>query len=786
MSEFNDFNDNSESEKEVNVEIINQSNALKKDKKKKKKPKSNNTSNNTSKQSAMGKIILEMRKKQEEEEARIKAINDEEERKIKEEEEKKAEYEKKIKEEQEKKRKAKQDKINKQKENLTYKTKSEKEKEKKNKEKLEQLKLLGIVTTDNQIIFKQDNFNAKLSKKINLNESDIEDINKIEDININTNKIEDNFRCPILTILGHVDTGKTSLLDNLRESNVQQKETAGITQQIGSTLLTHDIILKRTKFIDKNNTLNIKIPGLLLLDTPGHETFINLRKRGSKLADIVIVIIDLVHGLETQTIESIKLLIESKVPFICALNKIDRLYGWNKNIINKPIQEIISEHNLNTQSEFESRYEKIKIQIMELGLNCELFWKNKSFEDTINICVCSALTGQGIGDLINCVIIQTQTILKNQIIVKSEFDCVVMEVTNIENYGYTIDCILKNGKLTIGDIINIQSSIPSEIITTQVKNILTVPYNRETKSTSISQYIFNKSITGTVGIKIIANNLEKTLIGTNIILGTMEEYNICDKSNSNTNLSFELDPLGICLYTSSQGSAEALIDFLRKEKEFSILISQVNIGSVMKKDLIKLLLNNKDNSTLEYMCVLVFDVKISEDAELYAKENKIKIFQDNTIFRLYEQYKKYLIQIFEEKKLRAKNNAVFPCVLKIIESDIYNKKNPLIMGVEIMEGNLHLLTPLIILPSKTYIGKVIGIQINKKDIQIGVKGQRVCIKIDNQENPNISYGRHFTHTDILYSNISKKSIDILKEYFKKDVSKDDIKLMIELKKLIGF
>ena len=153
---------------------------------------------------------------------------------------------------------------------------------------------------------------------------------------------------------------------------------------------------------------------------------------------------------------------------------------------------------------------------------------------------------------------------------------------------------------------------------------------------------------------------------------------------------------------------------------------------------------------------------------------------------MYTQYKEYFNKIYAEVKENARTNTVFPCVLKIIESNVFNKKNPLVLGVEVQEGILHLGTPLIILPSKTYIGKVVGIQVNKQDVKMGTQGQSVCMKIDNESNPNIMYGRHFTHTDILYSNLTRNSVDILKEYFKKDLSKDDISLLVKLKKQIGF
>ena len=797
MSEINKNNliegDSSDEDDNIDKEQNNTTNLSKKDKKKKKK----NKTKPQPKQSVMSKIILERQRLIAEEEARIKALEEEEERKIKEEEE----LERKKKEEEElereKKRKIKQDKIQAKKNNGTYKTKSEKEKEKKNKEKIEQMKQVGILKEDGKLVYNQQvyqkNYNNQLYTNSNSNSNSNSDSDSDSDleIDIKTNDIKTNeiyynpieYKSPVLTILGHVDTGKTSLLDILRNSTVQKHETAGITQQIGASFLPKENIIKWISHLN-NKQKSIKIPGLLLVDTPGHEAFKNLRLMGSKLADLTIVIVDIVHGLEPQTLESINLLITSNNPFVFAFNKIDRLYGWSKNIDSLPIENIISKQDYNTQSQFESKIQYIKTQIMELGLNCELFWKNDSIEDTINIYPISAITGQGIGDMLYSIIDYSQKVLIDDIILKVDLECLVMEITNTEGFGFTIDCMLKNGILSQGQIIKISNPNSSSIIVTKIKNILTPPPNKDSKCTT--EYIHNSSIKGSTGIKIVAQNLDNVLPGSLIHLGNQEDMDEYEKTKIDSIQTIKLDSQGILIHTSTIGSLEALEQFLRKETDLNIKISHANIGTIGKKDLVKLLLTNGENTYLEYLTVLAFEVKIDDDAIQYAKSYGINIFSENNIYRLFNLYKEFTLKMFNERKEKARIDAVFPCVLKIIESNIFNKKNPLIMGIEIQEGTLHIGTPLITLPEKIYIGTVVGIQINKHDVTIGKQGQSVCVKIDNQINQNIMYGRHFTHTNLLYSNISRKSIDTLKEYFKKDITKDDINLLVKLKKLIAF
>ncbi len=815
----NDEDSGSEQEEFTNIEptelnksnnLNNLNNTKSNDKKKKKKNKSKkidvDKKEQDKPQSAIAKLIFERKSLQEEEDARIKAIEEENARKEKEEQERLEELERIEKEKKENKRKAKHDKIQKKKNEGTYMTKSEKEREKINKIKLEQLKNISVIGGNSSQICIQTNLNISDNNIHNDGQKQNQTNSNFE---IETKSDKDvseqiKFKCPVFTILGHVDVGKTSLLDNLRQTTIQLKEAGGITQSISTTTLGIDTIIKRTSQINRLNPKDYKIPGLLLIDTPGHEVFSNLRKNGIRLADIAILIIDLTHGIEPQTIESINLLKNSNTNFVIGLNKIDRLYGFEYNDdVDKflRIDELLEKQNPNVKNEFETKYTRIKTGIMELGLNCEFGWKNNSISDTISLIPISATKGYGIPDLLDWIIKYSQYNLTSKIIYDpNNLECIGMELSYVEGFGLLMDCLMKNGFIEIGSIIKFKKNDSEQFEYARVKNILTYSTNK-TKLTSI------KKVEGSCGIKICADGLEKAAIGVQIMSVELDEYekylkriNNLESEINSENL-FKFDSVGIGIYANNVGSISALENLIRTSSEYAcpnhdqIKISGTKIGSLTKKDLIKhFLANAEQNDSISWLrrinlCVLVFEVDVDEDARVYAKENSINIFEDQTIYRLFNKFKDYSNNVYLEQKQNARTQAFFPCVLKIIESNIFNKKNPLIFGVKVVEGNLHLGTPLATFaegPTQNYIGKVVGIQIDKKDVQIAKTGSEVCIKIDNQINPTITYGRQFDHTNLLYSQLTRKSVDILKEYFKKDLSSDDVKLLIKLKKIMEF
>jgi len=719
-------------------------------------------------QNPMAKLAQERLQRVAEETARLKALQDEEDRKIREEEEKEKAEIKAIADEKARLKKIRQDKILEKKKAGTYMTKSEKEKEKKRLQRLDLL-LLG-----QNLVKKKDSISTN---QLAPNTSDEEEFFEERVQETPAESEETKFRSPIVCIMGHVDTGKTTFLDNIRSTNVQDGEAGGITQQIGATCLSRSSLVKKTKHLSPG----IKINGLLMIDTPGHEAFSNLRSRGSSICDMAVVIVDIVHGLEPQTIESIKMLVKAGTNFTIGLNKIDRLYGW-KSFPDKSVKDILGAQDDNTISEFKTRVYGITGQLMEQGLNSKLYWENDSPEDTLSICPISAVSGEGIGDLLMNLIVYCQDRLTERITWKETLQCTVLESKETEGCGSTIDVILVNGHLNHGDRIAV-STLDGPIVTT-IRSLLTPPPDKESRVKS--EYVQYKQIKGSMGVKIVAHNLNKVIPGTPLMVVTNDSDEEQIKINVQYDLEnitmLQLDQEGVTVHASTLGALEALLQFLKKDCDPPIPVSQATIGTIYKKDLLKTSLWIEKGKP-EYATVLAFDVKIDKEAEEYAKNNDVNVFTADIIYHLFDKFKKYMEGVVEKQKKEALQVAVFPCVLKIIPNNIFNKKNPIVMGVEVVEGNLHIGTPLSIPSINLDVGVVVGIQHDHKDVEVAKKGSSVCIKIDNQSNPSIMYGRHFDDKHELCSTITRKSIDALKEHFKKDLAKEDLILLVKLKKL---
>ncbi|KAF5725640.1 hypothetical protein HS088_TW23G00367 [Tripterygium wilfordii] len=607
--------------------------------------------------------------------------------------------------------------------------------------------------------------------------------NKAQTSDVAVKQGEEDLRSPICCIMGHVDTGKTKLLDCIRGTNVQEGEAGGITQQIGATYFPAENIRERTKELKADAKL--KVPGLLVIDTPGHESFTNLRSRGSSLCDIAILVVDIMHGLEPQTLESLDLLTSKKTEFIVALNKVDRLYGW-KPCRNAPIVKAIKQQSKDVQNEFNMRLSDIIYQFKTKGINTELYYKNKEMGETSSIVPTSAISGEGIPDLLLLLVQWTQKTMIEKLTFSNVMQCTVLEVKVVEGHGTTIDVVLVNGVLHEGDQI-VVCGLQGPIATT-IRALLTPHPMKELRVKGT--YLHHKEIKAAQGIKITGQGLEHAIAGTGLYivgpgddLETVKEAAMEDMQSVMSRI--DKSGEGVYVQASTLGSLEALLEFLKSDA-VKIPVSGIGIGPVHKKDVMKasVMLEKKK----EYATILAFDVRVTPEARELADELGVKIFIADIIYHLFDQFKAYIDSIKEEKKKEAADEAVFPCLLKILPNCIFNKKDPIVLGVDVLAGIAKVGTPICI-PQQNFIdiGRIASIENNHKPVDYARKGQTVAIKIvgTNPEEQQKMFGRHFEVDDELVSRISRRSIDILKANYKNDLVKEEWMLLVKLKNLFN-
>ncbi|KAH6915473.1 hypothetical protein BKA70DRAFT_1420426 [Coprinopsis sp. MPI-PUGE-AT-0042] len=597
---------------------------------------------------------------------------------------------------------------------------------------------------------------------------------------------KDDLRSPICCILGHVDTGKTKLLDKIRQTNVQEGEAGGITQQIGATYFPVDAIKTKTAVLNKDGAQEYKIPGLLIIDTPGHESFTNLRSRGSSLCNIAILVVDLMHGLEPQTLESLRLLRDKKTPFIVALNKIDRIYGWDPTP-NNGFRDSLAKQTRQVQREFEDRVAKTIVAFAEEGLNAVLYYENKNFARNVSLVPTSAITGEGVPDMIMLLVNLTQQRLSERLMYISELECTVLEVKVIEGLGTTIDVILSNGYLREGDRI-VVCGLNGPIVT-QVRALLTPQPLRELRIKST--YVHHKEVKAALGVKIAAPDLEKAIAGSRLLVVGPDDDEEDMKEEVMSDLTSLMDNIdksgrGVCVQASTLGSLEALLDFLKSSK---IPVSGINIGPVYKRDVMRA--GTMLEKAKELACILAFDVPIDKDAERLAEEMGIRLFKANIIYHLFDSFKAYNEEITEAKRRDAAPQAVWPCRLKIIAA--FCKRDPIILGVDILDGTLRVGTPLAVVKidpttgqkQTIDLGKITSLEINHKNYDIVKKNQAgggVAVKIEHAVYQSAKmFGRHFDDKDELLSHITRQSIDVLKNNFKSEVSNEEWLLIRAMK-----
>ncbi len=568
-------------------------------------------------------------------------------------------------------------------------------------------------------------------------------------------------RSPIITVLGHVDHGKTTLLDKIRGTVIAKKEAGAITQHVGASFIPTTTIKEKCKPILEKLDITLTIPGLLIIDTPGHEAFTNLRKRGGSIADLAIVVIDINQGIQPQTEESIEILKINKVPFVIAANKIDLINGWEPHE-NATATETIKKQREFVQEELDEKIYKIIGQLAEFGINSERFDRVQDKTKEVVIIPLSAKTGEGIPELLLTVAGLAQKYMLKKLDINEEKKAkgAVLEVKETTGLGTTIDAIIYEGKIKQGDTIVLAGK--QGVFKTKVRALLQPAPLEEIRDTG-KKFKSVKEVHAAAGVKISAPGLEEAIAGSPIIVATENpEEALKEVEEEISQIEIETKEEGAIVKTDALGSLEAIEQLFKKN---DIPIKKAEVGIVNKKDLTEAETIKKQNRY--YGVIFAFNTRVPEEIREEANKNKIKIFESKVIYQLEEDYKKWKEEEEKREKEEQLNKFIYPAKIRILPGHLFRISKPAVVGIEVIEGIIKSNYPLMNEKGET-IGKIKSIQKDKQKVEKAEKGEKVAISIEGGV-----IGRNLKEKQILFTDVPKEQLyNTSKEIGNKELIKE--------------
>jgi translation initiation factor 5B len=566
-------------------------------------------------------------------------------------------------------------------------------------------------------------------------------------------------RQPIVTVAGHVDHGKTSILDNFRGSSVQEGEAGGITQKISFTKYPIEKIRESCPMIE-NGGIDLKIPGFLFIDTPGHASFTSLRKRGGSLADLAILVISIKDGIKPQTAEVLQILKNNKVPFLVALNKIDSISGWQ---FNKNLKDGINSQAINVKQEFDQALMTFQGSLQEHGFESNLFYDITDFTKEIAIVPCSAKTGEGISELLFVLSGLSQKFLKDNLKIGEDARGLILEVKKGKSQ-IIVEAILYDGQLKTGKEIAISGI--NDVITSKIRAI------EEIEPLSF-RYKKKSEVSAATGLRLQLTTTDGLVPGMPFreIKNNLGE--ITESFNKEMGEIFTLDKLGLIVKADSLGSLEAIIHLL---KESNIKILKAGIGSINKSDLI----SAKANEKIDPLNSVILGYNVEVDTDIESKVlGKIKIIKNAVIYALIDSLKEFREEKAKDIERERLLSLTAVCKLEILSQHVFRNSNPAIFGIKILCGKLKVGTELID-EANQKIGRVKSLQLDKDVVIEAGVGKEIAISI-----PGIMFDRRLGNKRYLYSDISE--IQFKKFSKNKDLlSSDEIRILREINEIKRF
>jgi translation initiation factor 5B len=549
-------------------------------------------------------------------------------------------------------------------------------------------------------------------------------------------------RQPIVSVLGHVDHGKTSLLDTIRGTGVAGRESGGITQHIGASEMPLDAIKEVCGVLMKGR--EFKVPGLLFIDTPGHHAFSSLRARGGALADIAILVVDINEGFKPQTKEALSILRKNKTPFVVAANKVDLIHGWESEPM-RPFMLGVKQQADSVQSKLDDRVWEVIGKMTENGItSADRIDRITDFTKSIAVVPLSAKTGEGIPDLLLTLVGLAQRFLEKKL--ESDADATgrgtVLEVKQETGLGLTLNAIIYDGNIRAGDTIVLGTTGEPKV--TKVKGLLR-PKPKDEMRDHREPFSNAKEITAAAGVKIVAQDLEGVLAGSPLVVvrDAQQLEMVRDEVREQARVSIPLEDEGVFVKADTLGSLEALASELKDRK---IPIKRADVGNISRRDLI-------DAKTIKkptQRAVLAFNVKILPDAEesLATPEYAdVKVLASDIIYHLLDEYEEWSKARASDVEKGMRAEMIFPGKFTILPDHVFRTHKPAIVGVRVLGGRIRVDQKILIGDGRV-IGSIKSIRKGEESVKEAKQGDEVAIAIDD-----VTIGRQIDVGHLMYNDV---------------------------------
>ncbi|MFC5365360.1 translation initiation factor IF-2 [Salinirubrum litoreum] len=579
-----------------------------------------------------------------------------------------------------------------------------------------------------------------------------------------TQNATDALRTPIVAVLGHVDHGKTSLLDKIRGSAVSEGEAGAITQHIGATAVPLETVSTMAgSLVDPDD---FDLPGLLFIDTPGHHSFTTLRSRGGALADIAILVVDVNDGFQPQTEEAIDILKRTGTPFVVAANKIDTTPGWNPQD-GAPIQQTYEAQSQRARSMLDERLYEIIGQLSDSGFSADLYWRVQNFQKNVGVVPLSALTSEGIPDLLAVLMGLSQRYMKDEmaIDVSGPGAGTVLEVKDEKGFGATLDVVLYDGVIRAGDQIVVGGT--NEPIVTEVRALLQPRPNAEIRTEKRFDKV--EQVGAAAGVKIAAPDLDDAMAGApvRVVRDRPLDDVVEEVRKELAQISVETEEDGVVVKADTLGSLEAMANAL---KEAEIPILRAEVGDIAPRDVAVASTAGED----VHQVILGFNVEVLPDARRELEESDVKLFSNDVIYQLVQDYDEYVEEIQRAQQETVLDKIVRPARFQILADHTFRQSNPAVVGVEIMSGTVKNNQRVVKWEgdSPTRVGELSGIQEQGEDVSEARAGKRVSIAIDG---PTV--GRQIEEGDELWIELPEKHAKILEQELSTEIPADELEAL---------